>query len=129
MLLEHVAHGLDVEFRRQIHHREIFVVEGLDGLGLLLLALGQMIGEIDMRLDVALQIHRDEGGELHEAGIDLPERALALDRHEVDQVLLEPCDRLALGEFVDLGRLDAGIDRAGHQGQRRGPRRMIVLRT
>ena len=115
MLLEHVAHGLDVEFRRQVHHREIFVVEGLDDLGLLLLALGEVIGEIDVLLDVAFEIHRDESGELHEAGIDLPERALALKRHVVDQVLLEPFDRLALGEFVDLGRLDAGVDRAGHQ--------------
>jgi hypothetical protein len=41
MLLKHVAHGLDVELRRQIHHGEIFVVEGLDDFGLLLLALGR----------------------------------------------------------------------------------------
>jgi len=29
MLLEHVADGLDVEFRRQVHHGEIFVVENV----------------------------------------------------------------------------------------------------
>ena len=127
MFLKYVADGLDVEFRRQVHHRKIFVVEGLDDFGLFLLALGEMMGEIDVLLDVALEIHRDKGGELHEAGIDLAERALALHRHVVDQVLLEPFDRLALGEFVDLGRLDAGVDRAGHQGQGRGARRMIVL--
>ena len=74
------------------------------------------------------RFHRYEGGELHEAGIDLAECAVALDRHVVDQVLLEPFDRLAFGEFVDLGRLDAGVDRTGHQGQRRRACGMIVLR-
>ena len=29
MLLKYGAHGLDIEFRRQVHHGEIFVVEGL----------------------------------------------------------------------------------------------------
>ena len=128
MLLKHVADGFDVELRRQVHDSEIFVVEGLDGFGLLLLALRQMAGKIDVLLDMALKVHRHEGGELHEAGIDLPERALALNGHVIDQIVLEPFERLALGEFVDLGRLDAGVDRAGHQGQRRRPRGVIVLR-
>ena len=90
--------------------------------------LARWLGEIHVLLDVPLQVHRDERGELHEAGIDLTERALALDRHVVDQVVLEPFDRLALGEFVDLGRQDSRVDRSRHQGQRRRPRRMIVLR-
>ena len=54
---------------------------------LLLLALRQVIGEVDVLLDMALEIHRHEGGELHEAGIDLAERALALHRHVIDQVV------------------------------------------
>ena len=42
------------------------------------------------------------------------ERALALERHVVDQVLLEPFQRLALGEIIDLGRQDPGVDRPRH---------------
>ena len=87
--------------------------------------LDQMIGEFDVLLDVTLEVHRDKGGELDKAGIDLPERALALKRYVVDQIVLEPAQRLAFGEIIDLGRLNAGIDRAGHQGQRRRPRRMV----
>ena len=95
---------------------------------LLLLALRQMIGEVDVLLDMALQVHRHEGGELHEAGIDFSERALALHRHVIDQVFFEPVDRLALGELVDLGRLDPRVDRSGHQGQRGRAGRVVVLR-
>jgi len=62
MLLKHVANGLDIEFGRKVHHGEIFVVKGLDELRLFLFALGQMMGEIDMLLDVAFEIHRHEGG-------------------------------------------------------------------
>jgi hypothetical protein len=61
-----------------------------------------VVGEVEMLLDVTLEIHRDEGGELHEARIDLSERARRTARHVVDQVALEPLDRLALGEVVDL---------------------------
>lgn len=36
MFLKHVADGFDTEFRRQVHDHEIFVIERLDGFGLLL---------------------------------------------------------------------------------------------
>jgi len=42
------------------------------------------------------RVHRHKGGQLHEAGIDLTERPLALNRHIIDQVLFEPFQRLAL---------------------------------
>ena len=86
-----------------------------------------MVVKIHVLLDVALEIHRHEGSELHEAGIDFPERALALKRHVVDQIVLEPFQRFAFGEFVHLGRLDPRVDRPRHQGQRRRARGMIVL--
>src|SRR6185437_8322728 len=127
MVLEHVADGLDVEFGRKIHDSEIFIIERLDDCSLLVLAFHQVIVQVYVLLDVALEIHRDEGGELHEARIDFPERALALQRYVVDQVTFEPFERLALGELVDLGRLDARVDRARHQRQRRRTRGMIVL--
>ena len=53
--------------------------------------------------------------QLHEARIDPPARAREARRHLGDQVALEPLDRLAHGQLVDLGRVDARVDRAGHQ--------------
>ncbi len=86
-----------------------------------------MVGELDVLLDVALEIHRHKGGELHEAGIDLAERALALNRHVIDQVLFEPFQRFALGELIDLGRLDPGVDRPRHQDQGCRACRVVIL--
>src|SRR6266403_20646 len=95
----HQAHPLDRGgIRRPVHHREILVIEVLDDFGLFLLALCEMVGELDMLLDVALEVHRHKGSKLHEAGIDLAEGALALNRHIIDQVLFKPFQRLALGE-------------------------------
>ncbi len=39
------------------------------------LALGEVLHQLHVLLDVAFEIHRDEGGQLHEARIDLAERA------------------------------------------------------
>ncbi len=69
-----------------------------------------------MRLEMPLDIHAHERGELDEARIDAAERARIAHRHGRDQVLLEPFDRPRIGEFVDLGRIDAAIDRPRHQG-------------
>ena len=119
MLLENPLHGFEIEFRRQVEHREIFVVEILGLLRLVGLAAGQVVEQVDMRLHMAVEVHRHEGGELDEAGIDPPLRALEAQGHAADQVLLEPGDRLFLGEIVDLGRGDARVDRPGHQGNAR----------
>ena len=68
IFLKHQAHGLEVEFRRQVEHGEIFVVERLRDLRLLVLALGEIVVELAMGLHVALDVHAHECGELHEAG-------------------------------------------------------------
>mgnify|MGYP006179042049 CR=1 FL=1 len=67
----------------------------------------QVAEEIGMGIHVALEIHGHEAGELDEAGIDLPERALALHRHVVDpegageQRLLRHT-RLQVLQLIDL---------------------------
>ena len=43
--LEHPGDGLEVEFLGQVEHGEVFVVEGLDALGLVLLAFDQVLVE------------------------------------------------------------------------------------
>ena len=97
-------------------------------LRLLELALGEMVVKLAMRLHMALDVHAHEGGKLHEARIDLAARAVVAERHARDQVLLEPDDRLAVGELVDLGRIDAGVDRPGHQRHAARLAGMIALR-
>src|SRR5690606_18960044 len=48
MLLEHVADGVEVEIRREIHDREIFVVETPMPGGTLAIAFDQVMEELDM---------------------------------------------------------------------------------
>ena len=76
---------------------------------------------------MAVQVHAHEGGELQEAGIDAAHRAGVAPGHGADQVLLEPLDRLAGGQFVDLGGVDAAVDRPGHQRHAARLRRVVVL--
>ena len=71
--LEHPAHGLEIELGRQIEHGEIFVVEALDDLRLLDLAVGEVLVELLVRVVVPVDVHRHEGDELHEAR-DRPRR-------------------------------------------------------
>jgi hypothetical protein len=81
MFLEHGAHGLEKEIGRQIHDREIFVVESTDGLGLFGLALGEMTVKIAVGVHMPFQVHVHERGELHETGIDAPQGAGETQRH------------------------------------------------
>src|SRR5262245_56172338 len=65
VLLEHEAHGLEIEFSGQVEHREILVVERLGHLRLLVFALRQIVVELAMRLEMALDVHAHESGKLH----------------------------------------------------------------
>ena len=60
-------------------------------------------------------------------GVDAAPRTRVAPGHGVDQVLLEPADVLAGGQLVDLGRADAAVDRAGHQGEAGRGGRVLVL--
>ena len=128
VFLEYQLHGFQIKLGGEIEYGEIFVVERLGGGGLGLLAARQVLVQFLMRLQMTLDIHAHEGGELHEAGIDAPSAAGIAVGHGCDQVLLEPLHRLAFGEIVDLGRVDAGVDRAGHQRHRARLRRIVGLR-
>ena len=128
MFLEHPLHGLEIELRRHVEHGEILVVEVLDGRWPARCSpLASRLVQIDLRLDVPLGVHAHEGGELQEAGIDPPRRAGIAQRHAAIRLLLEPVDRLAGRELVDLGRVDARVDRARHQGHAARLAGMVVL--
>src|SRR5215510_13154810 len=88
--LKNETNGFQIEFRRQIEHGEVFVVERLGDLRLLLLALRQMIVQFAMRLHMAFDVHAHERRELHEARIDAAKGAGVAQWHRRDKILLEP---------------------------------------
>src|SRR5579862_8587016 len=62
--VEDTLDRLQVEIRRQIHHRRIFVIEFLRRLGARLIALDEMAEEIEMRRHMTSQIHAQKSGKL-----------------------------------------------------------------
>ena len=128
MLLEDEPHGLEIELGGEVEYGKIFVIEGLDDRRLFSLAVGQIFVQFAMRFHVPVDVHAHEGGELHEARIHAAKGARMAQRHRRDQVSLEPVDRAGLGEFIDPGRVDARIDRSGHQRQAARLRRVVRIR-
>src|SRR5882757_9280173 len=57
MLLKHQTYGLQIELRAEVQHGKIFVVELLGGLRLLGLAVDQILIELAMCLQVAIDVH------------------------------------------------------------------------
>ena len=88
-----------------------------------MLALGDRVVEIDLRLDVALGVHAHEGGELQEPGIDPPHRTRIAQRHTRDRLRSNQpmCWPVASSfTFVDLMRVSIGpairVSDSGWQG-------------
>jgi hypothetical protein len=54
---EHGVDGLQVILGGQIHHREIFVIEIAMLFGRIAVALDEMVEHLQMRVDVAIEIH------------------------------------------------------------------------
>ena len=72
MLDEYLVNRLQIELGRQVHDRQIFVVEFFLLAGFRLVALDQMPIELPMGIHMPVEVHRHETGELHEARIDIP---------------------------------------------------------
>ena len=70
VFLEHDADGVEVVLGRHVEHGVVFVVEAAMRVGVLEVALDQVLVEIPVRHEMALGIHRDEAGVLQEARID-----------------------------------------------------------
>src|SRR3984893_7126463 len=116
VLLEDDTYGFQVEFGGEIEHGEIFVVERFGHRRLFQFAVGEILVELAVRLDVTLDVHAHEGGELDETRINAAERARIAQWHRSGQRALEPVDGALVGELVDRGRIDPCVDRSGHQG-------------
>src|SRR6516164_5039586 len=87
VLLKHGADGLKVELGRQVHHRQVLVVELAYRGCLLFLAIGEMVEKIDLRFDVPIQIYAHESGKLHKARIDAAQGARIPQRDDPDEIL------------------------------------------
>ncbi len=120
MFLEDDLDRLQIEFGSQVHDRKIFFVEGLMLPDAVAVAFDEVVEEIDVRVHVAVEVHRHEPGQLHEAGIDRTHEAGVRKRHGRNDVTFEPAEGLSVREIVDLGRIAPGIDRAAHQYKRGG---------
>ena len=127
VLLEHDLDGLQVILGREVHHREMLVVEGAVAIGMLVVALHQMLELAHVRVHMAVEVHRDEAGELQEARVDAPHGAGMIERHRRDHVLAEPHHRVAHRQIVRRGRALAGVDRPAHQGDRARLTRVLRL--
>src|SRR3546814_13984620 len=68
---------------------------------------------------VAVEVHRDEVGQLDEARVDVAAGAGIGRRDDGDDVVLEPLDIVLLGQPVDRGRVLPGVDRPAPQGARK----------
>ena len=77
-----------------------------------LLAVSQKLVESAVLLVMPLRVHRHEGRELDEAGIDAAHVARVRQGHMADQVLFEPIDGLAGGQLV------GGVEGLLHQRRR-----------
>ena len=77
-----------------------------------------MIEHVDMRRDMALEIHRHKAGELQKAGIDLAPHRRVGERHGVNAVAFEPVDAALFGELVHRRGIDARVDGPAHQNHR-----------
>ena len=78
---EHRLDGLQIELGRQVHDGEILVVELAVLLGRIAVAVDEMAEQAAMRLDVAIEVHGHEAGELQEARIDVAHEARMRERH------------------------------------------------
>ena len=89
---EHGIDGLEVELGRQVHHRQIFVIEFAMLLRAVAIALDKIVEQIAMRLEMAVEVHAHEAVQLEKARIDVAHEARMRERHLGDDVVAEPVD-------------------------------------
>ena len=120
MFLEHHLQRLQEIFRRQVHDRQVFFVERRFLVRRLVVAFDQMVEQLVHGQHVPFKVHGNEVRQLHEARQHAAEGPRIGRRHGGDDVLFEPLLVVFLGQLVDRGLADPGIDRPTHQGHGRG---------
>ena len=123
-LLEDALDGLEVELGRQVHHRQVLVVEDAVLLGAVAVAADEVAELVDVGIDVAVDVHREEARELQEAGVDPAHEARGSARARGRRRCSRTSRAGAGGELVRLLRVAGGVHRRAHQHQRRRPLRV-----
>ena len=123
---EYLLHRLQIEFRRQVHHRHVFIVEFAVLLGGIAVTLDQMPEQFAVRVDMAVEIHGHESAKLQEARINAAHHARVRRRHFHDYVVAEPVRALFLCQFIDRGGIAPRVDGAAHQDHRLWRARVVV---
>ncbi|QFT60518.1 hypothetical protein FIU94_16940 [Sulfitobacter sp. THAF37] len=117
VILEDPVHGRQVELRRHVHHGKVFVVELVVLVVVVRLAAGDADDLVLERLGMGFAIHRDEGGQLQQAGIDLASDTGVFEADALDHGVFELPHGDTVAEIGDFGRGGAGVDGATDQGQ------------
>ena len=86
-----------VVLSRQVHHREIFVIELTVLLGRVAVSLHQMLVHVPIGDHVPIHVHGHEAGQLQETRIHITPEPRIGRWHLVDAVLLEPVHTALLG--------------------------------
>ena len=77
-----------------------------------------MIKKLQIRGDVAIDIHRHEARQLQKARIDIPSRPRIAKGHGADAIARKPCAATLPRQKIDLGRASPRVDRTAHQRHR-----------
>ena len=115
MFDKHGIDGLQKEFGGQIHDRPVFIVKFAMFGRRISIAGDKMIEEIEMRVDMTIDIHRQEAGQLQKAGIHIASDPCIAIRNGADAIAPKPFAAALLGQKIDLGRASPGVDRTAHQ--------------
>ena len=81
MLLENPGDGLEEKLGRQVHDREILVIELTVLLSTVAIPAHQVFEQLHVSIDVPVEVHRHETGQLDEAGINPTEAAGIISRN------------------------------------------------
>ena len=126
VLHEDLVDRLKIELRREVHDGKIFVIEFAVLLGRIAVALHEMLEHLAVSLEMPVDVHGHEAGQLQEARIDRPQESRVRKRHVDDACWRNhSIPRFSASSF-DLRRTDAGVDRAAHE-RHRARRARIVL--
>src|SRR3984893_18516191 len=109
---------LQIEFRWQIHDGTVFVIEFTVFSCRIAVAADKMIKKLQIRDDVAIDIHRHEARELQKTRVNLPSTSRVTKGYDADAIALKPCAATLLREKIDLGRASPRVDRTAHQRNR-----------
>ena len=112
---EDALQRLQVELRRDVHHRAVLVVEVADPRRRLLVPCGQCAAEVHVGCHVPSDVQRHERRQLGRTRIDPTAGTGVLRRHLRREEAFVQGQGTPLGHRIDPVRVDPRVDGAGHE--------------